>query len=410
VRILWVSHIIPFPPKSGVHQRSYHLLRGVSRRHSVDLVSFIQEPWLRVFYPSREEGIQDCREHLLEICRSVAFLPIERLSRSYGKARTALEALIYGDSYTMRWLQSASATRTFLEQSANNHYDLVHFDTISLAPFRGAFGETPATLGHHNIESQLLRRRAENEPHKIKRWYFGREGERVRSSEARTAKHFAAHLTCSALDSDRLREIAPDANAVTIPNGVDTKYFSPRGHSASALQSIIFVGSLNWYPNVEAVKFLLKEIWPRVLERRRDIELNIVGSAPPREIFELAKILAGVHVHGFVDDVRPLMNEAVLYVCPIRDGGGTKLKLLDAFAMAKCVIAHPIACEGINVTSGENVVIAVSPENFVEGIVGLLNDPARRGRIGTAARQLVVDEYSFETIGNKLCDVLEGVS
>jgi glycosyltransferase involved in cell wall biosynthesis len=103
---------------------------------------------------------------------------------------------------------------------------------------------------------------------------------------------------------------------------------------------------------VDAVLFLLKQVWPAVKAAVPVLQLDIVGSAPPQSVLETAAPLNDVRVHGFVNDVRPLMDAATLYVCPIRDGGGTKLKLLDAFAMQKCVIAHPIACEGIDVNTG----------------------------------------------------------
>jgi glycosyltransferase involved in cell wall biosynthesis len=406
MKILWVSHIIPYPPKSGVHLRSYYLLRGVAAKHEVDLLAFIQEPWLDVFYSSRQEGLEDCARELGKLCRSVRFLPIDNLKRTGGKLRTAAEGLVLPTSYTIRWLQSAQAHAAFAEAARRTPYSLVHFDTIGLAPFRAHFADTPATLGHHNIESQMLSRRGENESNIAKRLYFLLESRRVRRYEARMAAKFALHITCSELDCARLREVAPTARAVAVPNGVDTEYFQPT-QGDSPLRSIIFVGSLNWYPNVDAVHFLLREVWPAAKARHPELRLDIVGSAPPKSVLSVAAELKDVRVHGFVHDVRPLMNAATLYVCPIRDGGGTKLKLLDAFAMEKCVIAHPIACEGIDVRPGANVLLAESAETFVEEIDRLLSDPAARLAIGRAARSLVVDRYAFSQIGRQLCDLFE---
>ena len=409
MRILWASHIIPYPPKSGVHLRSYYLLRGVAARHDVDLLAFIQEPWLDVFYSSRREGLEECAQELGKLCRSVRFLPIDNLTRSGGKLRTAAAGLSCPTSYTIRWLQSAQAHAAFAEAARRTTYSLVHFDTIGLAPFRAHFPGTPASLGHHNIESHMLSRRGENERNIAKRLYFLLEGARVRRYEARMAGEFDLHITCSELDSARLRDVAPSAHAVAVPNGVDTEYFqSTRSDSLS--RSIIFVGSLNWYPNVDAVQFLLREVWPAAKARHPDLRLDIVGSAPPSSVLSLAADLKDVRVHGFVSDVRPLMDAATLYVCPIRDGGGTKLKLLDAFAMEKCVIAHPVACEGIDVSPGVNVQLADSAETFADAIDRLLSDTPKRFEMGRAARALVVDRYSFSQIGRQLCDLFESTA
>lgn len=409
MKVLWASHVIPYPPKSGVHRRCYYLLRAVGSQHDVDLIAFTQEQWFKIFYSSREEALEDCRRELSRFCRSVTFLPIESVMRWRGQLRTALEGLICPLSYTTRWLQSAAARHVF-SKARQERYDLVHLDTIGLGPYRHLFPATPATLGHHNIESHMLLRRAQSEGNALKRAYFWHEGRRVGRYEARTAKDYAAHVTCSDLDSDRLRAVTGPANIQAIPNGVDLDYFRCQGTIEAGPPSIIFVGSLNWYPNVDAVLFLLKEIWPLVKACVPDLRLDIVGSAPPRSVVELAAASTDVRVHGFVEDVRPLMEAATLYVCPIRGGGGTKLKLLDAFAMQKCVIAHPVACEGIAVTAGRNVELADTAGEFAEAIRRLLADPAGRESRGRAARELVMQRYSFTEIGRQLCELFESAA
>jgi glycosyltransferase involved in cell wall biosynthesis len=400
--ILWVSHLIPYPPKSGVHLRSYNLLRAVAMQNEVDLVAFVQEPWLKIFYASREEAIEDCGRHLRQFCRSVRFESIENLARPFGKVRTALEGLFFPQCYTVRWLQSTAARKAFAELSRRSIYDLAHFDTLSLAPFRPLFSKIPATLGHHNVESQILHRRAQNESSWLKRWYFKQESRRVRSYEARVAYSFARHIACSELDCERLRAIAPGISAVAIPNGVDVEYFRPSAVTATN-KSLIFVGSLNWYPNVDAVLFLLRDVWPLLQARVPDVRLDIVGSAPPPSVLRLASSLTAVRVHGFVNDVRPLIEGAAVYVCPIRDGGGTKLKLLDAFAMEKCVVAHPISCEGIEVIPERHVLLAETASAFADRIQIALENRTLRESIGKAARELVVSRYSFTQIGKQLC-------
>ena len=409
MRVLWVSHLIPYPPKSGAHLRSFNLLRSLAARHDVDLFAFVQEAWLDIFFSSRETGLLESRRALMQFCRSVTFIPIESLARAGGRQREALASLLTPEPYTLRWLRSDRAEQ-LLRHASTQDYRVAHFDTVGLAPFRELFRQMPCTLGHHNVESHIFLRRACNERRAFQRWYFRQEGVRLQKYETAIAGAFGRHFTCSLLDSSRLKAHAPEANSVEIPNGVDLDYFKNDVSVVRTEVSVIFVGSLNWYPNVDAVLFLLTEIWPRVIERRCNVSLDVVGSAPPKVVFAAASNVPSVRVHGFVDDVRPLINAASICVCPIRDGGGTKLKVLEAFSMEKCVVAHPIACEGINVRDGLNVRLATTAEDFASVICELLDSEQERRAMGAAARQLVEEQYSFASIGRLLVDAIEQVA
>jgi sugar transferase (PEP-CTERM/EpsH1 system associated) len=408
MNLLWLTHAIPYPPKAGFLSRTYNLLREVGRRHEVDLISFIQEPWIRTHFPTVEEGIEESRRALGSICRRVTFLPIDRMRLRWGKHITALNALLTGKTYTATWLVSASARRVIAEEMLRNRYDLVHFDTIGLAPYRDLTTRVPAILTHHNIESHMMMRRADNEMNTVARAYFRLEARRLEAFERRIAPAYAAHITCSELDTGRLRRIVKGASVVTIPNGVDCDFFNAE-HARTRPNSAVFVGTMNWYPNIDAMQFFLREIWPQLRARVPDATMDIAGSNPPEDLIRLARSLPGVTVHGYLPDVRPLIDSAAVFVCPIRDGGGTKLKILDAFAMKKCVVAHPIACEGIDVTAGRDVVLASTSEEFVSQISRLFANERERVDIGTAARELVEKHYSFRQLGERLASTIEDV-
>lgn len=404
--MLWISHAVPYPPKAGFLLRAFHLLRGVANQHTVDLVAFVQEPWLKTIYGDVATGLTEARRELGALCRSVHFLPIRSMTGRYARHRTALRALLSGRSYTTSWLDQSDAVRLITDLVAQHDYDLAHFDTIGLAPLARGIPKQLATLGHHNIESHLFTRRSQTERSALQKWYFAREGRLLQEDEREAISRFALQITCSELDSERLLEIDSRARIECVPNGVDCDYFTPQDVQERP-SSLVFVGTLNWHPNSDAMMFFLREVWPSLKREVPDATLDIVGANAPKELVEVASRSPGVCMHGFVPDVRPYIARSSVFICPIMDGGGTKLKVLDAFAMGKTVLAHPIALEGIDVTPGSDVEVAETPQQFVALSKELFADAERRRAIGAKARTLVEQKYSFAAIAAKLAAVFE---
>src|SRR5688572_25908967 len=228
MQVLWISHAVPYPPKAGFLLRAYHLLKGVASRHETDLVAFVQEAWLRTIYGDVARGLAEAKRELASVCRSVHFLPIASTQGPYARHRTALRALLTGRSYTTTWLDQPDAIELISRLTRAHSYDVAHFDTIGLAPLARAIPHQVATLGHHNIESHLFTRRSQTEQGVLQRWYFAREGELLRDAERAAVSRFARHITCSDLDSERLREIDSSVRIDCVPNGVDIDYFVPQ--------------------------------------------------------------------------------------------------------------------------------------------------------------------------------------
>lgn len=406
MKILWLSHLIPYPPKGGVLQRSYHLLKELARRHEVDLLAYNQKALIGPLFKSVEAGVEEAHSALSHICRRLSFFEIASDCSFWGSYALALKSLLY-EPYNINWLKSQGFSSNLTSWLQEEKYDLVHFDTISLVPFFHLIPPTIATsLDHHNIESHMLLRRARNETNQLKRFYFWQEGLRLARYERLFCPRFSLNITCSDIDTDRLLELAPKATVRTIPNGVDLDFFKPQGLSMNP-NRLIFVGTMNWYPNIEAVLYIAEKLWPQLKQKHPNLECDIIGANPPASIRALTGRFPGVHVHGFVNDVRPFIEAATVYVCPIRDGGGTKLKILDAMAMRKAVVAHPVACEGISVRHDQNVLLAENETQFIENINLLLGSGEKREALGFAARRLMEDFYGYNAIGRQLSDAYQ---
>ena len=406
MKILWLSHLIPYPPKAGVLQRSYHLVREVARYHEVDLLAFNQINLIQPLFSSIEEGVEQAEKVLKGYCGKIAFFDIVSDRGRWGKHLLALKSLCR-EPYNINWLKSSAFANQFQSWLNIKKYDLVHFDTISLLPYLSLLPTGIATcLDHHNIESHMLLRRSCKENNILKKIYFWQEGVRLARYERRFCPQFSLNITCSDIDTRRLLKIAPQAKVKTIPNGVDLSYFHNRNVEESG-ERIIFVGTMNWYPNIEAVHYIADKLWFKLKRKYPDLQCDIIGANPVDSIKRLGHELDGFNVLGFVEDVRPYLERAAVYVCPIQDGGGTKLKILDAMAMSKAIVAHPLACEGIDVSDGKNVLLADTDASFLQHIECLFNSPSKRKVLGHNARQLIETKYGFDTIGKKLAAEFE---
>lgn len=400
-RILWLSHLLPWPPKGGLPQRSYHLLREVARNHQVRVIAFCQRAHqkLAVQRQAAEAAISEIAD-----VAHVADLPADRITG--GQTTLALRSLFPGPPYTIRWGLSDDFRHYVTKEVKEFRPHAVHFDTLSLAPYVPLVGAIPAVLNHHNIESEMLLRRCANEHNLFRRLYFWQEARRLASYERRIAFLFCRHLVCSDLDAQRLIRLVGPVRTEVVPNGVDLDYFVPAPHGTTQVpDSLVFVGGLSWYPNASAIRFFLNSVWPLLIARRPTIRFNIIGRAPPSDIIRAAEQDSRIKLLGFLDDIRPVVHQSMVYVCPIFDGGGTKLKMLDAMAMGKAIVAHPVACEGLRLTPGYQVLSASTPIEFALQIIKLMESPETRQQLELRAREHVHNHFSVITIGRALSDI-----
>jgi polysaccharide biosynthesis protein PslH len=398
IRILWLSHLLPWPPKGGLRQRSYYLMREVARRHDVRLIAFRQRT--HQFDDSQRRQAIEAMSEFASVS-SVIDLPQDR--GLLGNVRLALRSLLPGPPFTIRWGTCSSYAEAVRTAVAGFRPEVVHFDTISLAPYLQLVAGIPKTLNHHNVESHMLLRRATRETNPAKRVYFWQEGKRLARYERQVSSKFQMHLVCADLDGERLRATVGDIPIEVVPNGVDLEYFQP---AAPGLpqdpNTMVFVGGLSWYPNLSAIRFFLARVWPILCEKCPTIEFRIIGRNPPSDLREFARRDTRLKVLGFVDDIRPMVHRSSVYVCPIFDGGGTKLKMLDAMAMGKAIVAHPVATEGLGLRHGEDVLMAEGPAAFAAHVLSLLEDASNREALGRSARDVVEERFGFDAIGRRL--------
>ena len=386
MRVLWVKMGGLWPSTTGGRVRSLRTIQELSRRHEVTVVT--------------THGHGDDPEGLarqLSQCERVISLPYTVPKRGTAGFAGALARSWLSPYPVDLWKWSVPELREQVTgMMAAGNVDLCVADFLFAAMNVPMTGPTPVVLFEHNVEYQIWQRLAALEKHPVRRALFEIEWRKYRAREADICRQASLTIAVSEDDRRRLEHIAPGINAASIPTGVDTDFFTP-DRAAERPAHLVFSGSMDWHPNEDAVFHFVDTILPRIRAQVPETTFSIVGRNPTARARELAR--DGVFVTGTIDDVRPEIAAGAVYVVPLRAGGGTRLKIFEALAMARAVVSTTVGAEGLGITPGRHFVAADDPAAFANEVAALLRDPARRRRIGDAGRWLVETCYSWPTIG-----------
>lgn len=400
MRVLWLGHNLAFPPKGGPLQRNYNLLREAAKYHEVHALVFDQPA-------SRPPGVtpEDCVRALSKFCASVDWVPLPKDSFGVGRYWRAIGGLVTGEPYEFRWLRSRQMAKRLELLAGRLRFDVVHADTLGLAPYMFLVPHAGTVLNHHDIESALVQRRAASERSLLWRMFWSREAAHLLAAERRWCPLFHVNVVVSYDEGALVKPSCKGSQVCVVPNGVDIGYFTPRPDPGGV--RLLFCGRLDQLANKGAITYFFNSIWPQLSDRVKNLEIDVVGKNPPAWLQELSQRDKRVHVPGFVDDVRPYFHEATVFVCPIKDGGGTRLKILDALAMGMPVVSTTFAASGLALRDDEHLLIADTAEAFVEQIVRLLADKGLRQQLAQGAVDVVRQTYAWDTIGHSLVAAYE---
>ena len=397
MRILWLKSDLLLPLDKGGRLRTWHLMRHLAQRHNITYLAFCdpQQP------ASDAAGMR-------EVCAEVIAIP--RKDPAKGSWRFYLDVarhLVSRLPYAVGKYRSRAFARQVRQLLHELPFDLIVCDFLFPAVNLPKALPCPAVIFTHNVESEIWRRHAETKTGMLGRLLYGSQYRRMLRFERRTLARFDGVLAVSEADSDTFRRLYPNAirkPVSIVATGVDTDYFTPAAPVPSGPQtnrSLVFTGSMDWLPNEDAMVFFCREVLPLIQREEPDVTLSIVGRAPTPTVTALAK-QPGVSVSGRVDDVRPYVRDAAVYIVPLRIGGGTRLKIFEAMAMAKAIVSTSVGAEGLPVTNGEHVWLADEPQAFASAVVTLLRDMDLRQRLEEAARALVLERYDWSAVAGQL--------
>lgn len=394
MRILWVKIGGLWPLNMGGRLRSFHAIVELAKRHRVTVLT--------------THGPADDPEGLkanLEGCERIVSIPYSIPKAGTRRFAAALVRSWLSPYPVDLWKCRVPALRKEVAETLAAGVDVCVADFLVAAANVPAGASAPTLLFEHNVEYMIWKRLHDVETTRWRRALLAAEWRRMRRYEARACRR--ARLTVAVSEADRtlLAANAPGADIRAIPTGVDAAYFHPNGASEKPAR-LVFTGSMDWYPNEDAILHFMDAILPRLRRRVPGLTISVVGRNPSDRLKALGAA-KGVQITGTVDDVRPYVAEAAVYVVPLRIGGGTRLKIFEALAMGKAVVSTSVGAEGLPLTPGQHFLQADSPEDFATAVLGLLEDVPRRRAIGEAGRRLVEARYSWKQIGRefeRLCE------
>lgn len=389
MRILWVTVDGLWPLDSGARLRSFHIIAELARRHRLTL--------LTTRGPADDPAGLAARLRECEPVVSIPYLIPKQGSARF--ARALLRSWLSPLPVDMWKCRVPALARDVARRLAGGDVDVCVVDFLRATPNVPLDGPVPVVLFTHNVEHMIWERMSRVEPRRWRRAMLEWEYRKMRRYEAQACARATLTIAVSDLDRKVLATESPGADVRAIPTGVDTSYFTPNGTREQAT-ALVFTGSMDWYPNEDAIVYFIDAILPRIRREVPDVSLTVAGRHPTARLRARAGA-AGVRVTGTVADVRPFVGEAAVFVVPLRIGGGTRLKIFEALAMGKAVVSSTVGAEGLPLVPGEHFVQADDAGDFARHVVGLLRDPERRRALGAAGRRLVEARYSWAQVARE---------
>lgn len=384
MKILFVTPYLASPPKCGAQRRLEGLIKGLSKHHEITLLSYCtakDEP------PSKTHDY--CRR-VLTVTRDVLTPPA-----AYKRA-LQLRSLASSKSFEYALYRDSRLQEQLYGLLANETFDLVQVEFCQMGFLQLPRLGTRAprfVLDEHNIEYEIVKRTAYADGSAFRRIYSTVNWRKVKAEELDAWRRFDGVALTSKRDEELLLEDCPHTRTVVVPNAADLDTFRKGEGTKPTPNTLLFFGALDYHPNTEGIGYFLDEIWPNIERSRPGTKLIVVGRNPPPSL--LARQTDSITFTGFVDDPRPYIDSAAVVVVPLRIGGGTRFKIVEAMAMGKAIVSTSMGAEGLDAQHEHHVLLADEPVDFAQQVTRVLDDPELAERLGEAARDLAVERYGW---------------
>jgi len=385
LNIVWATPVVPYPPRDGGVIRIYQLLKGLAERHRVHLLAM-----------TYGEAVADTAK-LKDFCQSIELFTMPDPSPRWSPAWCHEKwKMVRGPhhSYYVPELQ-----RRLDRLCETQNADVVMLETLKMAEYRPlgncARRKDNVILSRQNYEPDLLRRMADEASAVTDRVVWRASAELLDRAERQVARKFKFITAVSEKDAERFRSLAPETEVAVVPNAADPDLFRPvAADDARGTPIVAIVGTMEYPPNRDAARFFCQAMWPEIRQRCPDAKLRIIGNAAAKYVPDLAQD-PGVETREPAGDIAAELEAATVIAVPLRIGSGTRIKILEALAAGKAVVSTSIGCEGLDLVSGEHLLVADDPSDFATKVVALLTEPSLRRRLAAQGRKIVEERYTW---------------
>jgi glycosyltransferase involved in cell wall biosynthesis len=393
MKILWANTNLLHPTTKGGQIRTLEMLRILRRCHEIHYVTF-SDP--RNPAPLRSSGEYSAYVH------SVPRRSVSKTSLAF--CGEVVRGIFSPEPVATERHRSGKMSSLISRLLARERFDRVVCD--HLAPASHFADLSRCLLFQHNVETAIWRRRAEQASDPVRRWYLRGQAERMSTFESRVSRAAGHVVAVSPADAELMRQWFGVSRISEIPTGVNLEFFAAPA-SSPAVADLVFVGSMDWSPNIHGIRFFLTDVLPIIRRRRPHCSLAIVGRMPPADIRGWARRDSRILVTGTVPDVRPYLWGSAVSIVPLYIGGGTRLKIYESMAARVPVVSTSVGAEGLDVRPPDNIRIADTAEAFAEECLTLLENATERDRLASAACDMVSSRYSWATVAKRFEEILE---
>jgi glycosyltransferase involved in cell wall biosynthesis len=393
MHVVIVDEGLPYPPNSGKRIRSLNLILPLARRHRITYLCHRGAD-----AGETRQAVDFFRAQGVETVLADRAPPGKSGPAFYGRL---LRNLCSPLPYSVQTHNTAALRRTIRRYAEDHAVDLWQCEWTPYGESLLPTASPRCIVMAHNVESVIWQRYFENESNPLKRWYIRRQWRKFERFERRIFSTAPRTIAVSRRDARRIREQFGAARVDVVDNGVDTAYFQPNGSPRDPYR-LLFLGSLDWRPNLDALGLLLDRIFPHVRAKSPKARLTVVGRKPPRRLAQRIRSCRGAELHADVADVRPFLHRCGWMVVPLRIGGGSRLKILEALAAGCPVVSTRVGAEGLSLTPGRHFIQVEDVDGLADALVeqmensSVLDDMVRRGR------QAVVEQYDWSRLSAKL--------